>query len=298
MAAPALDALAMGAPAAEVRAAQDPGADPPALEAPAADAPPPVVLTPCRRCQHGLAPGSRYCRQCGADQQPQLAIVEGRRQARQEQAEWRRIKGVVVFYAIYLATLIPLSWLPHTQQADGLLTVSVIDALTILAYWRWSGEELGSAFRVDARVIAWCAGAPLLLLAILPINIGYHHLLLSFFDLHPDASDSMTAPFINAGYGLGIQLFSIAVMPGIWEELAFRGLIQGQLRRSVGAREAIVLSSLLFGIMHLRFFSLPYLVGLGAVLAILRQRSGSLLPGMLVHAAHNAIIVLLERHGW
>ncbi len=286
------------APDAAAPASQGPAADPSAEDAPAADAPPPVVPTPCRRCGNGLAPGARYCRQCGADQQPQLAIVEGRRQARHEQAEWRRIKGVVVFYAIFLGSIIPLTWLPAAQQAAGMLTVSVIDALAILAYWRWSGESLGPAFRVDARVLAWCAGAPLLLLALLPLNYGYHHLLVTLFNLHPDASEDMTAPFISAGYGLGIQLFSIAVMPGVWEELAFRGLIQGQLGRSVGAREAIVLSSLLFGIIHLRFFSLPYLVGLGAVLAILRQRSGSLLPGMVVHAAHNAIIVLLERHGW
>jgi membrane protease YdiL (CAAX protease family) len=178
-----------------------------------------------------------------------------------------------------------------------MLVVSGIDALIILAYWRWSGADLGAAFRIDRKVLGWCALAPLALLVALPIDYGYHHLLRSFFGVHREIGDSLVEPFASAGYGLGIQLFSIAIMPGVWEELAFRGLIMGQLQRSVGAREAIVLSSLLFGIIHLAWFSLPYLVGIGLILALLRQRSGSLVPGMMLHAAHNGVIVLLVRWG-
>jgi len=49
-----------------------------------------------------------------------------------------------------------------------------------------------------------------------------------------------------------------------------------------------------FAIIHSNWLSIPYLFGLGLVLGILRQRSGSLLPGMVVHMIHNSWIVLFE----
>jgi membrane protease YdiL (CAAX protease family) len=253
---------------------------------------------PCRICRQPITPGARFCRSCGADQQPLLAIQAERRELHRERADWRRIKGVVVFYAIYLASVLPVAWQRGGDVVAALLVASVVDALVILAYWRWSGASLGAALRLDRRVLAWCALAPLVLLLVLPIDYAYHQVLRDFFGVHRDFGTSLVAPFTSAGYGLGAELFCIALMPGVWEELAFRGLILGQLQRSVGAREAIVLSALLFGVIHLAWLSLPYLVGLGVLLAALRQRSGSLLPGMVLHAAHNGVIVLLVTQGW
>jgi len=37
-----------------------------------------------------------------------------------------------------------------------------------------------------------------------------------------------------------------------------------------------------------------YLFALGIVLGVIRARSNSLLPGMLMHFVHNLVIVLLE----
>ena len=62
----------------------------------------------------------------------------------------------------------------------------------------------------------------------------------------------------------------------------------------VNARNTISKEAGLFAIIHVQWLSLPYLFLLGLVLGVLRHRSGSLLPGMVLHFLHNAAVVLLE----
>ena len=78
------------------------------------------------------------------------------------------------------------------------------------------------------------------------------------------------------------------------EEIAFRGLIQSQLRRALGTREAIFTGAILFSIIHVSVFSGIYLFALGLVLGVLRHRSRSLLPGIGLHFFHNFAILTAE----
>ena len=155
-----------------------------------------------------------------------------------------------------------------------------------------------AALRPGFPAARWILLGVVSLIVLLPLNLAYHQLILHFFNLQPGLDDRIAHPFVIAGYGLGIQLFVVALMPAIWEEIAFRGLIQGQFLRTVGAREAVILSSALFAIIHMTWLSMPYLFALGVVLAVLRQRSGSLLPGMALHGFHNAAVLMLERYDW
>ena len=50
---------------------------------------------------------------------------------------------------------------------------------------------------------------------------------------------------------IGWGFFLLALVPGIWEELAFRGLIQSKLRTTFSILVSILLSSLFFSLYHL-----------------------------------------------
>ncbi|HOZ07099.1 MAG TPA: CPBP family intramembrane metalloprotease, partial [candidate division Zixibacteria bacterium] len=82
-------------------------------------------------------------------------------------------------------------------------------------------------------------------------------------------------------------LISIALTPAA-EEILYRGILLGALRRRRGAAVAVALSSLYFGLLHLHAPVVPALVVFGAVLAIVRIRSGSLLVCIAAHATFNA----------
>ena len=84
----------------------------------------------------------------------------------------------------------------------------------------------------------------------------------------------------------------------MWEEIAFRGIIQGELTSTLSRREGILLTAILFAFMHGNVFSVPYLLVLGLYLGMLKEWSGSLLPPMVVHFAHNLAVVANEWHGF
>jgi hypothetical protein len=80
---------------------------------------------------------------------------------------------------------------------------------------------------------------------------------------------------------------SACVFAPIFEEIIFRGFLYRNLRDMVGKTPAMCLTGLLFGLVH---FDLPLvlpLAGLGFVLCLLFERSGTLLAPILVHAAWN-----------
>jgi hypothetical protein len=96
---------------------------------------------------------------------------------------------------------------------------------------------------------------------------------------------------VGGDLGLGFSLLMLAVVPGICEELLFRGYAQRQLERGLGVGWGIALSGLLFGLYHLRLSQLLPLAVLGVYLAYLTWRTGSLWPAIVVHFAHNATAV-------
>jgi ABC-2 type transport system permease protein/sodium transport system permease protein len=94
-------------------------------------------------------------------------------------------------------------------------------------------------------------------------------------------------------------LFSMALLPGICEELFFRGYLFRALRTQLSGRATVVSSALLFGGFHLitdyslaveRF--LPSTL-LGLVLGWVCLRTGSVIPGMILHVCHNGLLLAL-----
>jgi len=93
--------------------------------------------------------------------------------------------------------------------------------------------------------------------------------------------------------GVGWALFVIAICPAIFEEIAFRGLLQARLIMLFGRGQGLLITAAAFGLAHGVTIGLPLQMFLGLYLGWLRDRSGSLVPGMLVHFLYNGSIVLL-----
>lgn len=92
--------------------------------------------------------------------------------------------------------------------------------------------------------------------------------------------------------GLPWALVLIGVFPAVFEELAFRGLLQGRLGALYGRNSGILLQGIAFAFAHGVTFALPFHVFGGFYLGWLRARSDSLYPGMLLHFIYNATLVI------
>jgi membrane protease YdiL (CAAX protease family) len=91
---------------------------------------------------------------------------------------------------------------------------------------------------------------------------------------------------------LGAGLLLIAVLVPFVEELFFRGMLYPLLRRRAPAAVAIVANAAIFSVIHLIPVLMPGLFVIGLCLAFLRERSGSIWPGVLYHAMQNSLAMM------
>jgi sodium transport system permease protein len=94
-------------------------------------------------------------------------------------------------------------------------------------------------------------------------------------------------------------LFAMAVIPALFEEAFFRGYLFAALRTAGNAWTAIAVSAAIFGLFHaivpnpLASERLLSSTLTGLVLGWVRWRTGSVLPGTVLHLCHNGLLMLL-----
>jgi len=94
----------------------------------------------------------------------------------------------------------------------------------------------------------------------------------------------------------GLRLLAvagIALVAPIAEEIVFRGVSFRGLRRRMRFLPAAALSAILFSLAHVDLAHGLQLFAIGLILAWTVERSGSILPGMLLHAGINLTSLLL-----
>jgi len=100
---------------------------------------------------------------------------------------------------------------------------------------------------------------------------------------------------IAEGFGaVPVQVLLIVVAAPIGEETCFRGMLFGGLRTRLPRLAAALLSALIFGALHATtgVSAVPPLVFFGFVLALLYERTGSIVPGIILHMLNNSVALL------
>lgn len=98
------------------------------------------------------------------------------------------------------------------------------------------------------------------------------------------------------GAGLVGVLLAVAVLPALFEEIIFRGLLLKGMR-SFGTVGAVLISGALFALYHQNPAQTLYQFCCGAAFALVAVRSGSILPTVFSHFLNNAFIILLTKFG-
>jgi len=87
-------------------------------------------------------------------------------------------------------------------------------------------------------------------------------------------------------------LLYIAVLPAVCEELAFRGILLSGLRRKLPPVALVVGIGVIFGLFHMTLYRIAPTAALGMILTVIAILTGSIFPGMLMHAGNNALGVI------
>lgn len=94
------------------------------------------------------------------------------------------------------------------------------------------------------------------------------------------------------------QLLGSCIIIPIAEELVFRGVVYRRLRMHFDVTKALLISAVIFGIVHTNLVQFIYAALLGILLAFLYEKSGFFYVPVLGHAAANTIAVLRTATGW
>jgi len=110
----------------------------------------------------------------------------------------------------------------------------------------------------------------------------------------PTTENPMTELLQNRTSAILMAVFGVGIAP-LFEELAFRGVLQPLLVRSMGAAPGILAAAIPFGLLHYREFGNSWrhavLIALaGATFGWMRHSTGSVKASTIMHASYNAFI--------
>ena len=84
-----------------------------------------------------------------------------------------------------------------------------------------------------------------------------------------------------------LEILAVVIMIPIAEELLFRGILQGEIRRVAPAWIAVLLSALAFALFHLMPFQIAFVILPGLVLALVYELTRNLLIPIFMHMVYN-----------
>jgi membrane protease YdiL (CAAX protease family) len=161
--------------------------------------------------------------------------------------------------------------------------------------------DYGLRWRPVLRHLAWAGLAVLIVFPPFALGYrGYHQVVCHFMRsgacvfFRPDAWRAHIRWPPNLPMQAAAQLIVIAIP----EEFFFRGYLQGRLRDVFRPVPAIAISSVLFGLGHYLVDFDPGRLAVAfpaVVFGWLRERTGSIVPGAVFHAASNLFIETLNR---
>ena len=247
----------------------------------------------CLFCGGSLAEGAAFCTHCGKSTgapafHPPAPTAMKRRLGT---ASWDEMKSLVSFYGVLLGCSMffgLLGWLepgPLGEVVEDSVFISLV-LWYLTAHW----EKISGAFR-------WRKPKPRRLVELAILATAVYFFLQFYFWVFEHLTFSMlkiTETFTKAHWPLWAILGIISVEPGIFEEIAFRGILQTKLSRILSVKEALLIQAALFSILHLSpaIFVSHFVMGL--LLGWARFRFGHIYFGMALHMCWNAYCVFQE----
>ncbi|MFK5955232.1 MAG: type II CAAX endopeptidase family protein [Planctomycetota bacterium] len=245
-------------------------------------------MSTCRYCAIRITASATFCPNCGQEvfgKRKRLQLeppvnpnftdrmhLQGRNASRLLVALLATLFGSAAFIGLFFG-----------QDGDGMLIGGIAMAMVTMLCALPELRELRELFRAVnlMRLKPWMVA-----IVVTPFLPLLADLWLDLIGFDPQPAEEMLPEFTP-----GMALLTICIMPGIFEELAFRGVVFGNLRHMLSPKWAQILTAALFAGMHFNPIIFPYHLLIGLYLGLLRTRSGTLLIPMFAHALHNGVIV-------
>ena len=143
--------------------------------------------------------------------------------------------------------------------------------------------------------IVACIGFNNLVMMIAELAQSFINYIIDSFSLNIEydifATFNETSNIIYSG-GIVMQILATCVGAPLAEELLFRGLLYGRLRKILKVVPAMLISSLMFGIIHGNIIQGIYATLIGLICAYVYEKFKSIWAPIILHAAANSFAVV------
>jgi len=265
------------------------------------------TVTACSSCGRGTLSHRATCLHCGhpiAFEAPPASWGLG------------EVVGVVIAITVSLRVIAEGAGLNEMPQFTVLTVIGVAQnasfVLLVAYIVRWRYHQPLAAIGLTAQRWPWWSAVGVLAGAVMiPVSVAAERVAILVIGLfigtaraeaiaaYESANDILATVLRTPRSSLEVAwlLVLLCVLVPIGEEVFFRGFIYNTLRRW-GWVWAVILSSVLFAAVHLQVVHFLPILLLGVVLAVLYQRTGSLVASMVVHGVNNLIAALASLYNW
>jgi len=208
---------------------------------------------------------------------------------------WAGLTGAVLFGAVTISAAMMARLTPDAGGAVYLrgAMVALAELVFLLPVWLFALRKPGVGWRElglrPFRPLPGCAAALVLLYLTFSVNLAWG-LALRWLDW-PGQPD-VRALFGRGPLSLAVALVGTAAVAPLAEEVFFRGFVFPPLRRRLGLVAGIAVDAALFALLHFTPTVFPPIFALGVFFCLLYEFTGSLWPGMMLHATVNTLAVL------
>lgn len=178
---------------------------------------------------------------------------------------------------------------PRLQITINLVGLFLGAALLMLRWYRLPVRE-ALALR-SPRPVVWLAVIVAVPSAILS-GLFVLYLANLLFPMPADMIEEMTKAFRFEDLPAWQLILFVGVLPGLCEEITFRGLLLHGLHRRLHPALLIVVVGLVFGLFHVTLPRILPTAYIGLLLTAVVLLTGSIYPAMLWHAASNSLMLL------
>lgn len=207
------------------------------------------------------------------------------------------LQFIIVYFVIMIIALYYIggSWQLKDMMNGLIKTQLLIILLPVIMILRISKTDIKSALRLNYTnplnfLLVLIAALPLLLLSgILGQLINY------VFPVSESYIEAMQNLITIQDKGLWFTIVVVGVLPGICEEVMFRGFILNALKKK-GIWYGIILTAVLFGAFHLDPFRFIPAALLGVWLGYLAVKTKSLYVPILAHFSQNSLAILITNY--
>lgn len=232
----------------------------------------------CRECSNTVIVTDRYCNQCGAYLRAEEETINIFNNT--------YLRYVFYFYFLYLFICLLIKYTHAFPSYQELFWVElVLAAITLVFVWgNWSEMKtllIFNNFKWHTLLLVVGLGiisSSLVNYAVMELNTSFFHSEVNYYKV-----------FKRYSFPTAMMIYSIALLPAIFEELTFRGVMYNYCRKFLDEKLVVIVTAFLFAMMHLSFISLIWLIPFGIYLGHLRKKYNTIWYGIVFHFIFNLV---------